>query len=474
TMFAIHNIQDSSVTVSFKNNIASKLFNYDNARPFRIDSTAGEVAIEYNALHNFNTNRAGDFNVDSLLDYPNVTISNIYTFNPQFKDTNGYFMLPDTSSLLIAGSDGGPIGDPRWIPQVGVTIREITERVVEGSDVQLIADVVLSEGSDLTVTWSVTNNYDGTTGTATINSSTGLLSALTPGKVLVTATSNHNPAISGTLVVTIDELVLVTSITLSAVDASGDPSTSITNKGGFLTITAVIAPGNADDKSIEWSVSDTNLATINEKTATTAELIAKLSGTVYAIASAKDGSGIKDSIEITISGQTPVESVTVSSTGGVTEITTKGGTLQMIATVLPENADIKEVTWSVDDESVATISSTGLLTAVADGEVTVTARATDGTFKSGTMDITISGQTVGILSATNAEIMVVPNPATDFITIKTNEESEVTIYNVLGEIELIKLIDPNGTINVSYLKSGLYFVNVKIGDEVKTARLIIK
>jgi uncharacterized protein YjdB len=70
----------------------------------------------------------------------------------------------------------------------------------------------------------------------------------------------------------------------------------------------------------------------------------------------------------------PVTSVTVSGTGGATTISTNGGTLQMIATVLPANATDKTVTWSViDGTGHATISAGGLLTAATNGTVTVKA-----------------------------------------------------------------------------------------------------
>lgn len=65
----------------------------------------------------------------------------------------------------------------------------------------------------------------------------------------------------------------------------------------------------------------------------------------------------------------------------------------MVATVTPAEASNKAVTWSVENGTgKATISSTGLLTAVADGTVTVKATAKDGSGVIGTTTITISNQ----------------------------------------------------------------------------------
>ena len=77
---------------------------------------------------------------------------------------------------------------------------------------------------------------------------------------------------------------------------------------------------------------------------------------------------------------------------GEAEITENGGTLQLKAIVEPESASNKEVTWSVDDESIATISNTGLLTAIDNGTITVEATTVSTPSVSGTVEIEISGQ----------------------------------------------------------------------------------
>jgi hypothetical protein len=115
--------------------------------------------------------------------------------------------------------------------------------------------------------------------------------------------------------------------------------------------------------------------------------------TAYLKVIAKDGSTTKVyTLTITREGIVKVTSITVTGQGDSTTITDNDGTLQMSAEVLPTNADNKEVIWSVSDESKATISETGLLTAVDNGTVTVTTTAKDGSGVDGQLEITISGQ----------------------------------------------------------------------------------
>ena len=102
------------------------------------------------------------------------------------------------------------------------------------------------------------------------------------------------------------------------------------------------------------------------------------------------------SIEIrhdAISDPVPVAGVTVNGKDGNTSIDEKGGTLQMEASIQPANASNKNVIWSVSDPSIATIDTAGVLTALKDGLVTVTATAADGSGVLGTTNIRITGQT---------------------------------------------------------------------------------
>tara|TARA_R110002167_G_scaffold94282_2_gene251909 strand:- start:24759 stop:26450 length:1692 start_codon:yes stop_codon:yes gene_type:complete len=70
---------------------------------------------------------------------------------------------------------------------------------------------------------------------------------------------------------------------------------------------------------------------------------------------------------------------------------TDGLTSQLSVVINPSTASNKEVSWSVNKPSVASISQTGLLTAVSNGEVTVTARAKDGSNSNATKVFTVSG-----------------------------------------------------------------------------------
>ena len=103
------------------------------------------------------------------------------------------------------------------------------------------------------------------------------------------------------------------------------------------------------------------------------------------------------------------------------------GTLQLSAIVLPSNATNKTVIWSIaNGTGQASISSTGLITAIANGTVTAKATATDGSGVYGILQITITNQVI---------------PSTG-ITV-TGANGAVTIVTDNGTLQLTAAITPS-------------------------------
>ena len=280
------------------------------------------------------------------------------------------------------------------IPVTGITVTGAGGSSLITTDngtLQLTATIAPTNATNQTVTWSVVNG----TGQATI-STTGLVTAVSNGTVTARATANDGSGVVGTLAITIsNQVILVTGITVTG--AGG--SSLITTDNGTLQLTATIAPTNATNQTVTWSVvNGTGQATIS----TTGLVTAVSNGTVTARATANDGSGVVGTLAITISNQViPVTGITVTGAGGSSLITTDNGTLQLTATISPTNATNQTVTWSVvNGTGQATISTTGLVTAVSNGTVTARATANDGSGVVGTLAITISNQVIPVTGIT--------------------------------------------------------------------------
>jgi hypothetical protein len=175
----------------------------------------------------------------------------------------------------------------------------------------------------------------------------------------------------------------------SVVVSSAQGITYIADAGGTLQMSAGAYPPTATDKTITWSVvNGTGKATINSS-----GLLAAVANGTVTVKATNPASGVIGTLNIDIQNQPiTVASIAVTGDGSATTITTANGTLQMSADVQPSDAADKTIAWTVTNGTgTATISKTGLLTALTNGTVTVRAtNALTGVY--GTLNITLSNQ----------------------------------------------------------------------------------
>lgn len=126
---------------------------------------------------------------------------------------------------------------------------------------------------------------------------------------------------------------------------------------------------------ISWSSSDENVMIVSDNGFVTAVGV----GSATITATADDDSGISATILLTVSA---VEAESINITGNRELNLLEGETVQLTATVLPENTTDKSITWTSSNPDVATISETGLVTAVSGNSwgarSTITARTSNG------------------------------------------------------------------------------------------------
>lgn len=196
--------------------------------------------------------------------------------------------------------------------------------------------------------------------------------------VTLTAGSTRNFAAFEYLVLTNTNapVVAVTGVSVS-------PTSATVGLGTTQQLNATITPANATNQNVSWSSSNTAVATINASGLVTAVSAGSATITV----TTADGNKTATSA-ITVS-TIPVSSVAVSPT---TASLYAGNTQQFTATISPANATNKNVTWSSSNTAIATVNSSGLITAVAAGTATITATTQDGN-KTATATITVNPNT---------------------------------------------------------------------------------
>lgn len=95
----------------------------------------------------------------------------------------------------------------------------------------------------------------------------------------------------------------------------------------------------------------------------------------------------------------------------------EGETVQLRATVMPNNAYNKTVTWTSSDESVATVDGNGFVTAAAAGSATITAMTNDGTELSASCTITVKPHTPTMNGDVNGDGKINIIDVTDLINL---------------------------------------------------------
>ncbi len=135
--------------------------------------------------------------------------------------------------------------------------------------------------------------------------------------------------------------------------------------GNQLSLNATITPSNAVPRDLIWTTSDESIATVNDGAIT-----ALKAGECDIKAYLLDKTAI---CHVTVTEITPTE-VTLNQEFAKLEI---GSQLTLTATVLPDNATDKQVTWSTTNSAVATVDSLGHVTAVGEGECFITATCRD-------------------------------------------------------------------------------------------------
>jgi len=248
---------------------------------------------------------------------------------------------------------------------------------------QLISGQTVSEKLTATLL-KITGNIAWTssnTAAATV-SNDGTVTAVAVGKTTITAkvTSNEKEYSASCEVEVTTEPV--TNVELSA-------TTGTLDIGQNLTLTATVTPSTASNQGVTWSSSDTNVATVENGVVT-----AVGAGSATITATANDGSGYNATCAITVNPRL-VSSITLNET---TKTLNVGDTLTLTASVEPNDATNKNVTWSTSDSSVATVDNNGKVTAKGAESATITATAADGSGITGTCEITVNApvaQSVG-------------------------------------------------------------------------------
>ena len=302
-----------------------------------------------------------------------------------------------------------------------VSLNTATVEMVEGETFSLVATVLPKDAEYDGVMWASSN-----ASVASVNS--GTVTAVKEGTATITASAGGKSATCNVKVSA--KIVAVTSITL-------DKTSLSMQVGDTETLTATIKPEDATDKTIVWTSSDEAVVSVSN-----GKITALKSG--KATITAKSGTCSADCV-VTISVNT--ESIILDKT---TLSLAVGESAILTATVKPDDATDKTVTWSSSDESVAKVDN-GKVTAVKSGKATVTAKCGG---KTAECVVTVTVPVSSITLDKTTLSLAIGESATLIATVKPDDATDKTVV-WLSSDESIAKVD-NG--KVMALKIGFAIV----------------
>ena len=259
----------------------------------------------------------------------------------------------------------------------GLDLSASTLTINLGQSSRLVATVLPSDATDKSVSWTSANPD-----VASV-AQDGTVTSKALGETEITATSKDGGFSKSCKVTVIEPLIPATKLTLS-------PTTLNLNIGEKGSLTLDILPADCNEGLI-WESSDPSVATISD-----GDISALSPGTATITVRGQD---VSASAEVIVIDPYAVTGVTLDRT---TLSLQMGQTATLTATVAPEDARDKSVTWTSGDTSVATVDQNGKITPVAPGTTQVTVTTNDGSFTA-SCALTVVERTVPITSISYSE-----------------------------------------------------------------------
>jgi uncharacterized protein YjdB len=305
---------------------------------------------------------------------PNLALNKTATSS---SDENGGLTANNAVDGNYSSRWGSAFSEPQWLQ-------------VDLGSVQTINRVILSWEAAYATAYDIQVSTNGTTWTTVVSIVGGNGST---DDITFTSTSARYVRMNGITRVTPYgfsiyefEVYGTTGPNIPVTGVTVAPATVSVNIGLTTQLIATVAPANATNQSVTWSSNNTSVATVNA----TGLVSAGTEGVATITVTTQDGLKTATCVVTVTNINVPVTGVTVTPTTASVNV---GATTQLTATIAPANATNKTINWSSNNTAIATVSTTGLVTGIAEGNAIITATTQDG-LKTATCAVTVNTITI--------------------------------------------------------------------------------
>ena len=252
-----------------------------------------------------------------------------------------------------------------------ITTSEPTEKGIETSTISTFDEATPDEATPDEIT---TEPSSSTTESSTIESSTEPSSSTTESSTIESSTEPSSSTTESSTIESSTEPTTTepTDIKVTSINLNTDNYVMYSNQ--YLQLKAIVSPTNATNKNVTWSSNNTKIATVDND----GKVKALKVGNAIITATSTDGSNVSAQCKIKV-----VQRVTkIKLNKSIINLSKKGKTAKLKATVYPNNAYDKSVNWTSNNKKVATVDKNGKIKAIINKGITyVNAIAKDGSNK---------------------------------------------------------------------------------------------
>ncbi len=315
---------------------------------------------------------------------------------------------------------------PAEVSVTGISLSEDDIELTEGQTHTLVATVLPENATNKAVEWK-----SAVPDVATVTGD-GVVEALAMGATTITATTQDGGFKASCRVIVKKKLIHVQSVSLNL------PSITLT-EGGSVILGAMVLPANADDRSVTWSASPESVVTV-EQNGHNGIVTAVGPGEGTVTVTTNDG-GLQATCKVTVEAATiAVESVTLDKE---TLDLKEGETATLTATVLPEDATYKTVSWKSTNPDVATVDGEGNVTAILAGQTLITASSGS---KEASCQVTVSKIEVDGVTVNPATLELVEGDVFQLSASVSPAEADQTVEWASMDASVAKVDYNNGTV----------------------------
>ena len=362
-----------------------------------------------------------------------------YTFGSSSFGSGTPSLTVSDSAIVKASGDTGGItsnSSPVTPSGTGIVFNNGTGTVY--GDVTLQEDLEIGEDESLTIP-------DGAS--LTIGSGATLTNE---GTVTNSGTLTNNGTINNS------------GILPSDIDGNEPPSITTISLSAGTVGTAYNETLEASGNPTSWEITDGSLSdglTLAKNTGVISGNPSTSGTSTFTVTATNQGGSDSKQLTLTIEAATNVTVESVSLDKTTLELT-ENRTATLTATVLPDNATNKDVTWSSSDSTVATVDESGKVTAIAPGEATITVATVDGNHTA-TCTVTVTAQPSYSISATPsalnfgsiddgqaapaAQTVTITNTGNQRVTVNLPTSTNYTITAGTGFINGTATLEPDAT-----------------------------